>query len=73
MKTNSRLFAGVLTLAAMTQLAAAATVAQPTCITPAEVRAGMAFLAPTMIRGVRAKCATVLSRTRTSIVRAIGL
>jgi hypothetical protein len=61
MKTNSRLFAGVAMLASMTQVAGAAMIAPHACITPAEVRAGMAFLAPTMIRGVRAKCATVLS------------
>jgi hypothetical protein len=70
MKTGTRFFTSVAMIASTAQIAAAATVqlaaaakiaAQP-CITPAEVRAGMAFLAPTMIRGVREKCAAVLPR-----------
>jgi hypothetical protein len=62
MKTSSRFFMGVALMAASTQVATAAAIAQSQCITPAEVHAGMAFLAPTMVRGVRAKCATVLPR-----------
>lgn len=60
MKTVSRLFAGVTMLVATAQVAGAAVA--PACITPTEFRAGMAFLVPTMVVGIREKCAPTLPR-----------
>jgi hypothetical protein len=36
--------------------------ATPSCVTPLEMRTGIAFMVPTMLKGLRAKCAAVLPR-----------
>lgn len=60
MKTGSLRFACAAMAVSLAQVGAAATT--PACITPTELRAGVAFLVPAMVRGVREKCATVLPR-----------
>ncbi|MDB5712612.1 MAG: hypothetical protein JWO15_9 [Sphingomonadales bacterium] len=49
-------------LASTLQAAEAARPVAPACITSAEFRAGMAFLVPTMVTGIRDKCAASLPR-----------
>jgi hypothetical protein len=61
MKTGSRLFTAIALAAVITQAGTAAA-ATPSCITSAEFRAGMAFLVPTMVTGIRDKCKAVLPR-----------
>jgi hypothetical protein len=63
MKTTSLRFACAATAVSLAQVAGAASASSAACITPTELRAGMAFLLPAMIRGVREKCTTILPRT----------
>ena len=42
--------------------AQAAQAATPACITPLEMRTGIAFIVPTMLKGLRTKCAEALPR-----------
>jgi hypothetical protein len=49
--------------AALSLLAApTAQAATPACITPLEMRTGIAFIVPTMLKGLRTKCAGALPR-----------
>ena len=60
MKTGSLRFACAAMAVSLAQVGAAATTSA--CITPIELRAGMSFMVPAMIHGVRDKCTTVLPR-----------
>jgi hypothetical protein len=62
MKTGSLPFAVAAMAMSLAQVAGAAAAPLTACITSTELRAGMAYLVPAMIRGVREKCTSVLSR-----------
>ncbi|AYJ85662.1 hypothetical protein D3Y57_06365 [Sphingomonas paeninsulae] len=62
MKTGSLPFAVTAMAMSLVQAAGAATTPSAVCITSTELRAGMAYLVPAMIRGVREKCTTILPR-----------
>lgn len=59
----AKMATAVAMLASTAQVAEAAREASDSCITSTEFRAGMAFLVPTMVLGIRDKCKTQLPRT----------
>ncbi len=60
-------FKSALTIAAlfglMGQSVAATTAAAGPCVTTTEIRAGLAYMIPTLVRGLKTKCAAVLGAT----------